>query len=193
MRQNVLQDIMGFGLVGGMMLFYFGLFFLVVFGVIYLLNRIQASRMGRREPMLGGQVVCGMLLSASLQIITLAVAMGLYLFFEEREFEDIWKATGGFLLGGLLSGLYPFVVYFARLHWKGSGRVFRQGLGLNAIITGMVFVVAVTAGMVMVVNETPETTLPFSITIVYLVVHLGCSLPLLSEKSSFYEDDFAEE
>jgi hypothetical protein len=98
--------------------------------------------------------------------------------------SDPFKKTGGLLIGGGLSGLYSLVLYLARAHGKGNNRVARQALGLNAALTGGVFIAALTTVLTMTFNESEKVLWPASITFIYFLGNIACTFPLLSETES---------
>jgi hypothetical protein len=163
--------------------------FFMTFGVIYVLNAVRGWRTGRREAMLGGQVFLGLMLTASLQIFLVGLTALLWRLLEGDTFDTAAKVGGGMILGGALGAVYPLLVYLARVRSASSGRVLRQGLGVNAVFTGMVFVIAVTISMTLWINDAEQSSLPVTLTAVYFIANVICSAPLLSRGES---DQIAE-
>lgn len=156
--------------------------FVVVFGVIYVVNAVRSWRTGRAEPMLVGQVVTGAMLTISFQIFLIGLTVAIWAVVEGEEFKKIMKWTGGPILGGLISGLYPMYLYFARMHPESSGQVLRQGLGVNAVFTGLTFTASLTLAITLFLNEADNTSLPMIIALMYFLANILCVAPLLKDR-----------
>jgi len=158
--------------------------FLLSFLIIYIVGLFPASRSGeQRDPMLGVKVATFMAISFALQIMLLGSALFLSLLIDQKP-ELAVKNGMSLVLGGLLSGIYPVIGYFLRIHGKGDARVLRQSIGVNAIITGLVFVSSVTIATWLMFNSSGGLgrvlVYPVSFTIVYFSGNLLCTLPLMS-------------
>lgn len=154
----------------------------LIFGVIYIVNAVRSWRSVRPEPMLVGQVVMGGLLSVAFQILLVGLTLGIWMIVEGEDLRKVFEASAGWILGGFLSGLYPAYVYFARMHRQSSGNVFRQGLGVNAFFTGLVFTISLTLALSLLINDADHTSLPMITALIYFLANLICAGPLLSEK-----------
>ena len=168
---------------------YASILFALSFLVVYVLGAVRRDKSDNPDRFLGARVFLLMMVSLSFQISlfglsqTFASAMkegavGGSSIQRESENRDMDLAIG-ILLGGLISAIYPTVIYIlVRLRDARKDPVFRSALGLNAIITGALFTVLVTALMIDMMLEQGSTDELVAGTLVYLGGSLLCGIPL---------------
>ncbi len=54
----------------------------------------------------------------------------------------MWKNAWGLIVGGSLASVYPIVIHLFRIPRRGPAAVFRKAMGINGLLTGMVFTIA---------------------------------------------------
>jgi hypothetical protein len=162
---------------------------LLSFLVIYVVGDIGGRREGRRDPLLGAKVFLTFLATVGVQTALAAVALLLGEFFETGDYGEALQEAGGWLLGGGIVAAYAAMAYYTRMRLYGTHRVLRQAVGLNAIVTGLVFAFALPVALHTWLNGEGQIAYPLSFTIVYVAANFACASPLLARPAVHDEDD----
>lgn len=154
----------------------------VPFVIMYILEEIRGRRTDSRDPQLGAKLVSTLFLSVAFQI----ALMGLAAFFagvvdDRLGGETLTKNATGLLVGGLVAGIYPLLVY-RKVAGNGHGRIFRQALGVNALITGTVATFSTVSFFMVLFNDGRLGAL-ISIMLVYIAASRLTLQPLLSAET----------
>jgi hypothetical protein len=162
---------------------------LVSFLVMYVIGDIAGRRSGRRDPLLGAKVFLTLLATVGFETALAGAALLLGNFFESWDYGNAIKETGGLILGGGIVGCYGAFLYYARARLYGTDRVLRQAIGVNAIVTGLVFAFALTAALHISLNDSEDLHYPLSFTVVYLGANAACIAPLLARQPLHESDE----
>ena len=162
---------------------------LLSFLVIYIVGDIAGRREGRRDPLLGAKVFLTFLATVGFQTALGGVALLLGEFFDSGDYGEALEAAGGLILGGGIVAAYAGMAYYTRVRLYGTHRVLRQTVGLNAIVTGLVFAFALTLTLHTWLNGQGELAYPLSFTVVYLAANFACASPLLARPVVDDEDE----
>ncbi|MBW3543957.1 MAG: hypothetical protein KY476_27220 [Planctomycetes bacterium] len=148
---------------------------LAAFLVVYILGAVRARAAGP-DPLLGVKVLLTLLISLAFQIVTL----GLYLFLAglfNGNIEAGFKQGFSLILGGIAGGAYPAIVFLKKVGYDPHEQIQRQAIGLNALLTGLVFVVNVAMVFYLVLNDA-NVAAAFAAVFAYGAAHTLCLLPL---------------
>jgi hypothetical protein len=162
---------------------------LVSFLVIYVTGDVTGRREGRRDPLLGAKVFVTLLATVGLQTAMAGTAMVLGEFFEEGDYGQALLNSGGLILGGGIVAAYASMAYYTRLRLYGTHRVLKQAVGLNAIVTGLVFAFSLTVSLHIWLNGSDGLGYPLSFTMVYVVGNIACAVPLLTPPAADFDAD----
>lgn len=157
--------------------------FLLAFGVIYIMGRAEGSRTGVRDPYLGAKVVIGLMMTVSFQMILVGSAIGTALFFKFESMEKVYRAAGPLVISGFLNSLMPLAAYWFRIHGKGGSNVIRQSVGLNAVVSSLMFSGSLTVSTYLYLNNGEGLSSALAATAVYLVGTSVCIFPLIISRS----------
>ncbi|MCH8921531.1 MAG: hypothetical protein IIA67_00105 [Planctomycetes bacterium] len=159
---------------------------LAPFLVIYILGRVRENREGGPDGTLGPRIFLTLMMSVAFHIVLIGITMALA---EQFKFDrrvmnpsDRYATALGMILGGGLAGAYPTAVYLLRYTRPSPAGVFRAALGINAIYTGIVFSVAITATTVSLLNEGSQINSLLATTCTYFSANLLCAAPLLADR-----------
>lgn len=159
------------------------------FMVVYVMGALRRDRAESPDRFLGARVFLLLLLSMAFQIVLLGMAQMFAAsmgdppapggaFAANADDRQMDQAMGLFL-GGAIAGIYPLALYvLVRLRDGRSDSVFRAALGVNAIITGLWFVMNVTLMMSAMMMDDEQVDEFTAMTVVYLGGSLLCSIPL---------------
>ena len=189
MRMNNVGDfLVMFAGVGGL-LWLMPTVLLVSFLVIYVVGDVRGRREGRRDPLLGAKVFVTLLATVGLQTTLAGTATLLGEFFEDGDYGEALKNAGALILGGGIVTTYASMGYYSRLRLYGTHRVLKQAVGLNAIVTGLVFAFSLTAALHIWLNGRGGLGYPLSFTVVYLTANFACAVPLLTAPAVEFDED----
>ena len=162
---------------------------LVSFLVIYVTGEVTGRRAGRRDPLLGAKVFATLLATVGLQTTLAGTATVLGEFFEEGDYGQALLDAGGLILGGGIVAAYASMAYYTRLRLHGTDRVLKQAVGLNAIVTGLVFAFSLTLALHIWLNGRDGLGYPLAFTMVYVAGNIACAVPLLTPPPADFDAD----
>jgi hypothetical protein len=181
---NFLEDALVYTTIAYVLTTIFGLSFLVM----YVLGAVRRDKAENPDRFLGARVFLLMMVSMSYQIVLFGLSQMLASALEEdavsystsgeRSNQRMDMALGT-MLGGFIAAIYPTVLYIlVRVRDSRRDPVLRSSLGLNAILTGVVFTILVTALMIDMMLDQGSTDELVAMTFVYLGGSLLCGVPL---------------
>ena len=109
---------------------------------IYLVHDYSGRREGKRDPMLGSKVFTTLLMTLCWQLALAGVAFIGVSIVVEGSGEYLAKTGGGLITAGVIVGAYPTFLYITKVRSPTGANIAHQALGLNALLTGMVFLAA---------------------------------------------------
>jgi hypothetical protein len=155
----------------------------VPFVIMYVLEEIRGRRSNSRDPQLGAKLVSTLFLSVAFQIALMGLAAFLAGIVDERlGGETLSKNAIGLLVGGLVSGIYPLLVY-RKVAGNGHARIARQAFGVNALITGTVATFS-TVSFFMVLFNDGKLGAIVAVMLVYIVASRLTMHPLLAAETA---------
>lgn len=158
------------------------------FLVVYVLGALRRDRAEDPDRFLGARVFLLLLLSVAFQIILQGLAQMFAASmaeppgggaFANNVNERRMDQALGLFLGGAMAAIYPLAIYImVRIRDGRRDYVFRAALGVNAIVTGLWFVMSVTLLMSALMLDEEEVNEFTAMTVVYLAGSLLCGIPL---------------
>lgn len=149
---------------------------IVPFVIVYILADVHGRRVGERDPNLGAKVLFSLLLSVCAQIALTGLALFFATLFDSDLDGDMRKTALALIVAGVSSSAFP-IAFWSRLQGMGSFNMGQKALGINAIVTGLVFVTAFTVFVVMLFNG-ENVGAPLAITLVYGAASAGAAAQL---------------
>ena len=134
-----------------MILPYIGIGVAWAFVLVYILGWVRSMR-GEKDPLLGGKVIYSMLFTIGLQVLLFGVAtlvpaiiktdsgdLNGMQYMEESEQSKPLAQPLALIFSGAIIGLYGLgMVYGLSRRRVGDSQVFRQAMGLNAVVNGLI-------------------------------------------------------
>ena len=155
---------------------------ILAFLIVYILGYVKGKKEGRKDPLLGSKVMLTFFMTICFQLILLALAVLLASSTMKHAPGKLAEILTGLMLGALVAGIYPSVMYLAVVRGRGAFKVGRKALGLNAVITGIVSTLGIIATFVMMLADAKVAEV-LLFTFVYLAASLGCGIPLVISAS----------
>ena len=147
---------------------------LVPFLVIYILNKAKPTP---DETSVGPKIFFLLLITLCFQLFLFGFSL-LFISFLIEDMPDVFtKGSMGLIFGSVVTAVYPILSYVRRIR-EGSNAVERQAAGINAMITGLVFMVSTISLCVLIfIGFSDESTAemqeePIKILLVFSMVNL---------------------
>jgi hypothetical protein len=160
-------------------------FLILVFLIIYVLGHVKGKKEGKEDVFLGSKVMLTLFMSLCFQVVLAGIATILMLASMKHTPKGAVDVPLGLLLGGLIAGVYPTVVFFAGIRGRGAARVGRKALGINAIVAGIFSTVGIIAIFVLALLDQRVLEI-LMFTVVYFLAFVGCASPLVASASKAY-------
>ena len=185
---------------GGMMtymifLLYIGIGVAWAFVLVYILGWVRGLR-GEKDPLLGGKVIYSMLFTIGLQVLLVGVATlvpaiikndsgdlnGMQYMAESEQSKPLAQPLA-LILSGAIIGLYGLgMVYGLSRRGVGDSQVFRQSMGLNAVVSGLVCSGALVIWFMALFKDgfdMEEQIDVIWLMLIYFIGHIFCVLPVI--------------
>ena len=185
---------------GGMMtymifLLYIGIGVAWAFVLVYILGWVRGMR-GEKDPLLGGKVIYSMLFTIGLQVLLVGVATlvpaiikndsgdlnGMQYMAESEQSKPLAQPLA-LILSGAIIGLYGLgMVYGLSRRGVGDSQVFRQSMGLNAVVSGLVCSGALVIWFMALFKDgfdMEEQIDVIWLMLIYFIGHIFCVLPVI--------------
>tara|TARA_B100000674_G_scaffold457171_1_gene432406 strand:- start:1553 stop:2152 length:600 start_codon:yes stop_codon:yes gene_type:complete len=160
-------------------------FMIMVFLIVYVLGHVRRKQGQKHDPFLGSKVMLTLFMSLCFQVVLLGLAAILVIASMKQSPKGATDLPLGLMLGAIVAGIFPTVLFFAGIRGRGSADVGRKALGINAIVTGLFSTFGIMALFVMaLMDQNVVKVLLF--TMVYLLAFIGCGLPLVIGASRRY-------
>ena len=185
---------------GGMMtymifLLYIGIGVAWAFVLVYILGWVRGMR-GEKDPLLGGKVIYSMLFTIGLQVLLVGVATlvpaiikndsgdlnGMQYMAESEQSKPLAQPLA-LILSGAIIGLYGLgMIYGLSRRGVGDSQVFRQSMGLNAVVSGLVCSGALVIWFMALFKDgfdMEEQIDVIWLMLIYFIGHIFCVLPVI--------------
>jgi len=185
---------------GGMMtymifLLYIGIGVAWAFVLVYILGWVRGMR-GEKDPLLGGKVIYSMLFTIGLQVLLVGVATlvpaiikndsgdlnGMQYMAESEQSKPLAQPLA-LILSGAIIGLYGLgMIYGLSRRGVGDSQVFRQSMGLNAVVSGLVCSGALVIWFMALFKDgfdMEEQIDVIWLMLIYFIGHVFCVLPVI--------------
>lgn len=177
-------------------LLYIGIGAAWAFVLVYILGWVRGMR-GEKDPLLGGKVVYSMLFTIGLQVLLVGVAMLVPAIIKNdsgemngMQYRPAAEQEAGplaqplaLILSGAIIGLYGLgMVYGLSRRGVGDSQVFRQSMGLNAVINGLLCCGALVIWFLALFKDgfdMKEQIDVIWLMLIYFIGHIFCVLPVI--------------
>ena len=190
-----------FNNLGGMLTYlvilpYIGIGVAWAFVLVYILGWVRGMR-GEKDPLLGGKVVYSMLFTIGLQVLLFGVATlvpaiikndsgdmnGMQYRPESEQQASPLAQPLALIVSGAIIGLYGLgMVYGLSRRGVGDSQVFRQSMGLNAVVNGLLCCGALVVWFLALFKDgfnMEEQIDVMWLMLIYFIGHVFCVLPVI--------------
>ena len=177
-------------------LLYIGIGAAWAFVLVYILGWVRGMR-GEKDPLLGGKVVYSMLFTIGLQVLLVGVATlvpaiikndsgdmnGMQYRPESEQQASPLAQPLALIVSGAIIGLYGMgMIYGLSRRGVGDSQVFRQSMGLNAVVNGLVCCGALVIWLLALFKDGFDMEAQIDVMwlmLIYFIGHIFCVLPVI--------------
>ena len=185
---------------GGMLTYlvilpYIGIGVAWAFVLVYILGWVRSMR-GEKDPLLGGKVIHSMLFTIGLQVLLFGVAtlvpaiiktdsgdLNGMQYMEESEQSKPLAQPLALIFSGAIIGLYGLgMVYGLSRRRVGDSQVFRQAMGLNSVVNGLICSGALIVWFMALFKDGFDMEAQIDtiwLMLIYFIGHVFCVLPVI--------------
>ena len=189
-----------FNNLGGMLTYlvilpYIGIGVAWAFVLVYILGWVRSMR-GEKDPLLGGKVIYSMLFTIGLQVLLFGVATlvpaiikkdsgdlnGMQYMAESEQSKPLAQPLA-LIFSGAIIGLYGLgMVYGLSRRRVGDSQVFRQAMGLNTVVNGLICSGALIVWFMALFKDGFDMEAQIDtiwLMLIYFIGHVFCVLPVI--------------
>lgn len=142
------------------------------FLLTYVLADVHGKRTNQRDPNLGAKVLLSFLLTLSFQLLLAGATILIARILNDDLGKDAVKTASGLIVGSGIAAILPALL-LRRVATDGCA-ILRRAVGINALMTGMLFVISTVIVCVMLFHE-ENVAVPASVAFVYGIATAVCA------------------